>query len=337
MSQTDPAKRIPKTIGTEQKLFGSFTLSDLAVGLLPGVLVVLGTQLLLPTNYEIAGYRPHLLTIPLAGLATAIGLVFVYLTPTYTTSIDWLTSWIGFYRQERTLEHEQANVHTRLERAHPDMGAIERTDGAMIGLVRVDPPSMALATDAEWRRMAEAFQDFCNTIIEFPVQFFATTQPFPVDAYLSHFEARLGDPDVKDNSRLATLIEEYIAWYAADLEERRMTIREHFVITTVQPWETTFEHESQLERLGGLPVLGPLVRAWFAPDPREHRLAMADLLDHRLRQLETGLRGLDGCEAHRVDVPEAMTVIAEFWAGEPLAGGEMAQVLRTRPIVGGSQ
>ena len=336
MSQTDPAKRVPKAIGTEQKLFGSFTLSDLAVGLLPGVFVVLGTQLLLPTDFEIGGYRPQLLTIPLAALATAIGLVFVYLTPAYTTSIDWLTSWIGFYRQDRSLEHEQAKAQTLIERAHPDIGAIERTDGAMIGLVRIEPPSMALATDAEWRRMAEAFQDFCNTVIEYPVQFFATTQPFPVDAYLAHFEARLADPDVKDNPRLAALIEEYLAWYAHDLAERRMTIREHFVITTVQPWETTFEHESQLERLGGLPLLGLLVRAWFAPDPRDHRLAMADLLDHRLRQLEAGLRDLDGCEAHRLDVPDAMTVIAEFWAGEPLAGGEMAQRLRTRPIIGGT-
>lgn len=337
MTRQNPAKRIPKAIGTDQHLFGPFTLSDLAVGLLPGVFVVLGTQLLVPAGLRVAGYRVQLLGVPLAAVAVLVGLLFVSLTPVYTTSIDWLSSFGRFSKSNRRLEHEAAAAHTLIERAHPDLGAIERTDGALIGLVSVDPPSMALATDAEWRRMAEAFQDVCNEVIEFPVQFFSTTQPFPAETYLAHFEARLDDPDVRANPRLADLIEEYLDWYGADLEERRMTIRDHYVVAAVRPHETTVERDSHLGRLDDLPIVGWVVRAWVAPDPRAHRAAMADLLDHRLRRLEDGLRELDGCEAHRVDVADAMAVIGAFWAGEPLEQGDMEALLRTRPIVGGSE
>jgi len=35
MSSRDATKRIPKAIGTEAQLFGTYTLTDLAVGLFP--------------------------------------------------------------------------------------------------------------------------------------------------------------------------------------------------------------------------------------------------------------------------------------------------------------
>jgi len=44
MSSRDATKRIPKAIGTEAQLFGTYTLTDLAVGLFPGVAVLLLMQ-----------------------------------------------------------------------------------------------------------------------------------------------------------------------------------------------------------------------------------------------------------------------------------------------------
>ncbi|WP_117594471.1 hypothetical protein [Haloprofundus halophilus] len=335
MNQNDPTKRIPKSLGTDAKLFGTYTLTDLAVALFPGVLVILFTQVVLSPSTAIAGYRLQTFTLPVAGGAIALGALFVYLTPTYTTSLDWFATFIGFHRGSKELTHEDAKQYTQIERVHPDRGAIERTDGALFGLVHVTPPTMALATDAEWATKARAFEDFCNTVVEFPIQLYSTTQPFPTDEYLAQYESRLTDPDVKENPKLAALIEHYTSWYAADLDERRMTIRDHYVVVSVTPAEVRFERESLTEKLAAVPLLGLFVRARLAPRIEAQREAMFDALDERLRRIEGGLRGIDGCRAYRVDAEEATQLICEFWAGEQRDYQDITRVLRTRPLVGG--
>jgi len=335
MNPNEPAKRIPKSLGTDAKLVGSYTLTDVAVALFPGVVVVLFLQVLLPPTLSVGGVPVQSATLPLAGMAVATGALFVYLTPTYTTSIDWLETFVRFHRREKNVPHAAAIAATRLDCVHVEAGAIERTDGAFVGMVQVDPPSMALATDTQWGSLAEAFQDFVNTVVEFPIQIYSTTKPFPVETYLANYTDRLEDPDVKANPRLARLIEAYVEWYAADLEQRRMTIRDHYVIVTVTPEEVLFESESLLQKLARLPLLGLFVEARYAPRVAEQREAMFEAVDERCRRVEAGLRELEGCHARRVDVETATRLLAEFWAGQSIEYGSMAPVLRTRPIVGG--
>lgn len=336
MHESNPTKRIPKSIGTDAKLFGNYTLTDLAVALLPGVLVVLFMQVVLPSSLSVAGYSLQALTLPLAAIAILVGALFVYLTPSYTTSLDWLGTFVRFQREDSDLTHDDAKGVTQIERVHPDRDAIERTDGAFVGMVQVDPPTMALATDEEWAETAEAFQDFCNTAIQFPVQLYSTTQPFPVDAYLDRFESRLDDQDVKDNPQLEALIENYVDWYERDLAERRMTIRDHYVVVAVRPAEVQFDQESLAQKLADVPILGMFVRAKFAPRREEEREAMFDELDERLRQIESGIREIEGCNSHRVDATEATKLVGEFWAGEPREFGDIDTRLRRTPVVGGS-
>lgn len=337
MHESDPTKRIPKSLGTDAKLFGTYTLTDLAVALLPGVCVILLTQVVLPSSATMAGARLQAFTLPLAGVAIAVGVLFVYVTPPYTTSVAWLGTFVWFHRHPSKIAHEDAKQYTGLERVYPDRGAIERTDGALVGLVQVTPPTMALATDAEWAAKAEAFQTFCNTAVEFPIQIYSTTQPFPADEYLARYESRLEDPDVKATPRLAALLEHYIAWYAADLDERRMTIRDHYVVVPVTPAEVQFEHESLTQEFAGIPVVGLFVQAWLAPRIEAQRAALFDALDDRLRQIEAGVREIDGCHARRVEATEATRLVGEFWAGEPREYNSLRRVLRTRPLIGGGE
>jgi len=335
MHERDPAKRIPKSLGTDAKLFGSYTMTDIGVALFPGVLVILCFQVILPTSMAVGGYRLETLTLPLAGVMILVGAIFVYLTPAYTTSADWVAAMVTFYQRSDELGHNEAKQHTQIERVYPNRGAIERTDGAFLGLVQVAPPTMALATDDEWGQKAEAFQNFLNTSVEFPIQIYSTTQAFPAEKYLAQYESRLDDPDVEANPQLEALIENYVEWYEQELDERRMTIRDHYVVVPVTPGEVQFERESLVQRLAGLPVLGVFVRAYFAPPEEERRDALFEELDDRLRRIRTGLREIDGCNAHRVDIAEATRVISEFWAGEPQDYGDMEQVLRTQTMVGG--
>lgn len=335
MTDPDPAKRVPKAIGTRPKLVGPFTLGDVAIALLPGVLLILAVQLVLPPDATLAGHRLQPLAVPLAGVGIAVGLLFVYLTPAYTSAGAWIAQFLRFRTNPRRLDHEPATHHTHVARVHHDLEAIERTDGALLGVLAVDPPSMALATAADWRRTAEAFANVCNTVVEFPIQLYATTTPFPVAAYLAHFEARLDDADVKANPRLAALIEDYLDWYAAEIDDRRVTIREHYVVVPVADHEVDFDPESHLAKLGRLPLLGLLVRAAFGPGPEERRAALAAALDLRLARLEHALRGIDGLAAHRVSAVDAARLVGEFWTGDALDETDLDRVLRTRPLVGG--
>ena len=138
MSSRDPAKRIPKSIGTETKLFGSYTLSDVAVALFPGVLVILFVQVVLPADLTLRGIAVSTVALPLAGVAILFGAVFVYLTPAYATSLDWLATFLGYLRSDGEISHERAKQFSQIERVYPDRGVIERTDGAFVGATHLD-------------------------------------------------------------------------------------------------------------------------------------------------------------------------------------------------------
>jgi len=332
-----PAKRIPKSLGTDAKLIGSYTLTDAAVALFPGVVVILVTQTLLPASLSLGGYRVQSLTLPLAAFAICAGVLFVYLSTAYTTSLDWVMLMLQFSSKETYEGQDTAKSYTQIKEVHPDRDALERQDGAFLAFVQVLPPPMALATDAEWETKATAFQDFLNTAVTFPLQIFSTTQAFPADTYLAHYRERRNDPDVKANPRLAALIDNYVEWYERDLDARQMTIRDHYVVVSVTPEEVRFERESVLNKLVGVPVVGTFVQAWNAPSLEDQRATMFETLEERVRRVEGGIREIEGCQAHRVDATAATQLVGEFWAGQELDYGDMSQALRRRPLVGGTR
>ncbi|MFB6192340.1 MAG: hypothetical protein ABEI11_03365 [Haloarculaceae archaeon] len=336
-SDPDPGKRIPKSLGTDTSLIGSYSLSDLVVAGVPGVAIILVVQTLLPSGATVHGVRLSLLTIPLAVVGFAVGGLFVYLTPAHASSVEWLGQFVGFHTKATELSHDGVKAHAPLERVHPADGMIERSDGALVGVIRVSPPTMALTTDDEWAAKTEAFQDFLNTTVEFPIQIYSTTREFPVEAYLDHYEERLSDPDVESNDRLAALIDHYTDWYGQELGQRQMTIRDHYVLVPVRPAEATRDEERLLDDLTALPIVGVLVRAWTAPPREQERAAMRATLADRLRRVERGLRTIDGCETSSVDATELTRVVAEYWTGSEFDYDDPEQVLRTSPVVASSE
>jgi len=334
MAERTPSKRIPKSLGTETKLLGSYTLGDVGVALLPAVAVVLLTQLVVPSSTRVAGYTIQTLLLPVAAVAACLGAVFVYVTPAYTSSLDWLVTMVRFHTTATEEPHSEALEHHQLARVYPTHDAIERRDGAVIGLVRVSPPSMALATDEEWGAMANSFQDFLNTTVTFPIQIYSTTQPFPVETYLDRYRSRLDDPDVQANPRLERLIEEYIDWYERDLAARQMTIRDHYVVVPVTPGEVQFSRGSLLAPLCNLPVLGSLITLWSSPPPAEQRQALFETLADRLDRVRRGIHDIEGCRAQQVDATTAAQVISDYWAGQTQVHGEIDNRLRSQPLVG---
>jgi len=334
MAHRDPEKRIPKFIGTDPTLVGNYTITDAAVALFPAVMVLLTIQMVVPASFSVAGYTAETLAIPLAIGAVAIGALFVWLTPDYTTSLEWITTYAGWLQRSTEHTFEEATQYTQLERLHSEHDAIERTDGAFVGMIQVDPPTMALATDEEWHQRANAFSSVLNSTVEFPIQLYSTTQEFPVEEYLAHYEDRLDDPDVKNNPKLARLIDAYRSWYADDVASRQMTIRDHYVIVPVTPAEVQFDRESLLQQLTRIPVIGTLISAWFAPRVLDEQQAMFEELDSRLRRLEGGLREIEGCGTTRLHGEECLAVLGRFWTNEEYAPKTLDRLTRTQPVVG---
>jgi hypothetical protein len=337
MPPQDATKRIPKSLGTETTLFGTYSLTDAAVALFPGVLVILCVQVLLPPSLSVGGVDVQTLTLPVAGSAIGVGALFVYLTPAYTSSMNWIITWMGFYHGANDYDVEAAKDHTHLERIHADRNALERTDGAFVGIVQVTPPTMALATDTEWAEKVDAYGDFLDTTVEFPIQIFSTTQEFPVEEYLGHYESRLSDPDVQANPHLAQLIDSYLTWYRQDIDSRQMTIRDHYVVVPVRPREVQFDNESLLQQLAGLPLLGSILSIWFAPRIAEEQAAMFDELDERVRKVEAGLREIDGCTTSRIDANESVSLLDDFWTGDGQPADMMGKLARRTPVVRGAR
>lgn len=329
MSESDVGKRIPNAIGTGTYAIGTYTLTDLAVGSLPGILVILLLQFFVSPATTVAGYRVTAMTLPLAGLAMAGGALIVFLTPDHLTTAQWLGMAVGFQTRSTRLPHDATVEQTQVEAMYPDEGVIERTDGALVGFLQVTPPPMALATDDEWARKSGDFREFLNTVIDFPIQVYSTTQPFPVESYLDQFESRRTDPDVQSNPQLARLLDEYVSWYRRQHSRQGMTTRDHYVIVAVTPSEVRFEREGVWRSLASLPALGRIVE-WVAPRRDAMRAAMFDAIDERLARVKRGLDGIEGCDAHRLEVTEAVELIATFWKGEPVRYGEPERVVSPR-------
>jgi len=300
-------------MSTDQKLFGRYTLADLAVAAVPGVLVALTIQLVVPQSTAVAGVPIHALTVPAATVAVAVGALFVYLTPQYVSSIDWVIHFVEYATDSNRYPHESATELTQVERIFPDHDAVERTDGAVVGMVAVEPPTMALATTAEWAQTTESFRDFLNTTVEFPIQLYSTTRPFPAADHAARYTERLDDDDVDATPVLADLIEGYVEWHVENCDARPMTIRDHYVVVPVTPAEVQFEESRFVEQLAALPFVGVLLRAAFAQPRAVERQTMLAALDDRLRRVTTGLREMRGCDAHRVSAETATRVIGEYW------------------------
>ncbi|MFB6185758.1 MAG: hypothetical protein ABEI86_02680, partial [Halobacteriaceae archaeon] len=228
------------------------------------------------------------LGLPLAGIGIVCGVVLVTITPQYRNTKEWIASQLAFVMGSSTHGFIEAQSFTQVKSIHPEHDIIERTDGSLVGLLAIDPPAMALATEEEWEKKASAFEDVLNTVVEFPIQIYSTTESFPTDEYLQQYESRLTDPDVKRNPALQKLLNGYIDWYRDELSRRQMAIREHYVIVTVRPADVQSNHSGMISSLQSFPGVGMIFEVLSRPSDVEQRAEMVTILETRLPNLNNG-------------------------------------------------
>jgi len=162
-----------------------------------------------------AALVPATFTIPVLGFGLMLGLVLGVLhkvKPSYLWLTEWLAARLGWAVKNKEYTHGEDNSEvrylTRVGQVFPH--AIERSDGALVGAMKVEPANMALEDDDAWAKAVDSLSEFVNATIDFPVKFYITSREVDQDDVVRDHQRRLGDADVRSRPVLKRLLDEYI-------------------------------------------------------------------------------------------------------------------------------
>jgi len=148
-----------------------------------------------------AALVPATFTIPVLGFGLMLGLVLGVLhkvKPSYLWLTEWLAARLGWAVKNKEYTHGEDNSEvrylTRVGQVFPH--AIERSDGALVGAMKVEPANMALEDDDAWAKAVDSLSEFVNATIDFPVKFYITSREVDQDDVVRDHQRRLGDADV---------------------------------------------------------------------------------------------------------------------------------------------
>lgn len=336
-SGVDPSRQVPKGLSDTDKIYGYSTEEITTVVVIAFIGMVLTN--LIPQSLSGASIFVLLGSI-------LFGILVVFVTPNHLEPTEWLGSMGHYFARPTKVPHlsladgmareqkdviEEAKVYelnertqeiTWVRRVHKDAQAIERIDDAVVGGIKVEPANMALASEEKWERMIDSWQSYLDHTLEYPVQIYATSEPFPVDDYIDHYQSRVNDPDLQERPIMQELLRDFLDWYPEYLQYQGTNQKEYYLIFAVEPHEVVgseLEEEGVVEQLSDIPGLGTIVSAVFGGDDEEEGVARAKQfaeLDNRIREARNqGIRPLQNCSSRRLSGFELAVLLKEYWQG----------------------
>lgn len=318
--------------------------------------------------------------IALVGTVAAAGFAWgvVYVTPEHISAWTWLTNrlrylwrpsvtigalgdvpssprgtvagtrrgieWgVGDWRPLSLPPDETTEDLTNIERAWPEAGAIERSDGAMEAFLELEPGNMDFAMSNDWQAVVDTAAEFANTKLSSPLKFHVTTRSFPVDDLVGQLEDRLTDPDVQENPRFRALLEDYREKRPREMRDRGAQQLRFFLgveVHQLEAYNRAHVEPTPAEKLTDLPVIGvlfnPLVTRKEDLSEAERRAKMFTLLEDRRTTVETELaQQIDDWTVRQLSTVELFTLVSEFWNGEgDLDAPEPDRFIREQPVLG---
>lgn len=283
------------------------------------------------------------LTLPLLVAGFVVGVACVYAAPASLNAWTWLTDITRyvFFRPRTTRrepnEHGETTaggivsytpVHpdestldlTNVERAWPEHGVVERTDGTMEAFIELHPANMDFAMGEDWAAVQRTAREFANGDLDFALTFHATTRAFPAHELVTQLEDRLTDTDVTNNDAFHALITEYRNRRPADLADTRQ-IR-YFLGVEITEYDIHRRYRQEptpAARLAEFPVLGILATPFVTRESyseTELQQLMFEALDDRLQTLQTGLvEAVPSWSATRLSTIELFALNQAYWNG----------------------
>jgi len=257
------ARRIHQSLGGTTAFFQGYTIGEIMLFVGVAFVTLIGAALV-----------PATFTIPVLGFGLMLGLVLGVLhkvKPSYLWLTEWLAARLGWAVKNKEYTHGEDNSEvrylTRVGQVFPH--AIERSDGALVGAMKVEPANMALEDDDAWAKAVDSLSEFVNATIDFPVKFYITSREVDQDDVVRDHQRRLGDADVRSRPVLKRLLDEYITTNTdqnGDIDSEATTIREYYIITAVRDADVEQLNEtgdSVLAYLADIPCPGSCV--WAVP------------------------------------------------------------------------
>ncbi|MDL0133429.1 VirB4 family type IV secretion system protein [Halobacterium salinarum] len=329
------ARRIHQSLGGTTAFFQGYTIGEIMLFVGVAFVTLVGAALV-----------PAALTIPVLGFGIMLGLVLGVLhkvKPSYLWLTEWLAARIGWAVKNKEYTHGEDNSEvrylTRIGQVFPH--AIERSDGALVGAMKIEPANMALEDDEAWAKAVDSLSEFVNATIDFPVKFYITSREVDQDDSVRDHQRRLGDADVRSRPVLKRLLDEYITTNTdqnGDIDSESTTIREYYIITAVRDADVEQLDEtgdSVLAYLADIPVVGR-VFGRFQSDglsKAERDRLKEDKLESRLGQIRRGGSSLYRCSVSPVDAYDLTRVTKEYWTGRTEEYGDITDAIGTFPVV----
>ncbi|WP_236639766.1 hypothetical protein [Salinigranum halophilum] len=312
------------------------------------------------------------IVLPLAAAGFVLGVAIVFAAPSHLPATTWLGDVYRYYvtRPRRTYASpketaglgteavrrtdgglaayhpfsvdERTQDLTSVKRAWPGAGAIERTDGAVVGMLELDPANMDFAMSGDWAHLQSVGEAFANNDLDFPLTVHATTRRFPVDRLLESISDRLDDSDVTQAPIFRTLLEEYRETRPEEISGTQQL--RYFLAVEVHPRDVYRRHQTEpspAERLTKIPVVGllltPFVTRRTPLTEGDVRAKLFEELNRRCRTIDTGLvTKAPGWTARRVSTTELFVLTMEFWNGEAHEYGRPDAAVRSLPVLDSS-
>lgn len=333
----DTTRHIHDTLGGEQEFLRGFTAKDLMLIFGPSILV------LFPLGLP---FTPDSLTIPVLGLAIAAlpAMLLLYkVTPPHLTLAESLSARVRWMLKKKTYKLGTRDVDESLYVTQIDEvreNAISRTDGAVVGAVKIDPANMALENQESWAQAVSSFANYANSTFDFKTQIYITGQEIRPEAHTSPLQDRLNDKDVRDRPVLKQLTTRFIEWYTGRLTAQGAHTREYYIIVPVTEHDVESPDETG-DSIGGyltnIPVAGSLFEKVHSRQSgmtdEQHERLKQQKLEARLDEIRRGANNLYGCRGTVVDSHEFAKILKEYWSCDREDYGDMTQALGTLPLV----
>ncbi|MDS0478341.1 conjugal transfer protein [Natrinema sp. 1APR25-10V2] len=329
-------RKIHQSLGGTTAFFRGYTIGELMLFLSVAFVTVIA-----------ATFVPAALTIPVLGFGIMLTILLFLLhkvKPRYLWLTEWLAARFGWAIQNKEYAHggednSEVRYLTRLQRVYPH--AVERTDGALVGAMQVEPANMALEDDDAWAKAVQSLSEFVNSTVDFPVKIYITSREVDDDDVVRAHQDRLGDADVRSRPVLKRLLEKYVTantTESGDIDSETTTIREYYLITAVNDDDVEqFDEtgDSVLAYLAEMPMVGRFFDRFQTDeltDPERERLK-AEQLESRLTQLRRGGSSLYQCSVGPVDAYDLARITKEYWSCQSEEYADITDTLGTFPVV----
>lgn len=283
-----------------------------------------------------------------AGTILGVGLILVTVVLIFVTPAEepstwaWVRSMVSYRLSDSersavdTDPRNRPDTLTQVAQFHPNSNTMERTDGNLVGGVRVSPANMSLATAEEWDRTADAFGDALNSI-DFDVLLYSTARDIDPDRIVGAYADRADDRDVKENETLARIIDVYQRHFPSEFAARGTSVREYYMLVPVSPRDVQMREYGAFEKLRQLDGVGEIYETVAGEmaglSDEELRAEQHRELQERIDDVVGAIQSLDECEARILSSNDLARVIEEYWTGERTEYDETSDRMRSVPVV----